>query len=152
MRSNAKALAELLLSVMHHHASTRDMHQSGRHCRALASVLIQALRIHSPSDVAAWISWRLRTSQRPDHRTIVSLNESILGQQLNDVKRVRLLAKRPKRHSSKLEPYRQELIELRKQGASWNDLQAWLRRYPRIKVDRSTVIRRVSVWMSEFNG
>jgi len=152
MRSNAKALAELLLSVMHHQAHTSNVHHSDWNCRALASVLIKALRYHSPSDVAAWISWRLRTSQRPDHRTIVSLNESILGQQLNDVKRVRLLAKRPKRHSSKLEPYRQELIELRKQGASWSDLQAWLKRYPRIKVDRSTVIRRVSIWMDESHG
>jgi len=149
MSNNPKVLADLLYSLMHHPADTKDAHRLVHDCRALASVLIQALRRHSAADVASWIMWRLRTSQRPDHRPVTELNRDHLAQQMNDVKRVRKLSKRKKRHVSKLDSYRAELLELRRSGSSWNELRDWLRRYPRIKVDRSTVIRRVTRWQED---
>ena len=152
MSNNAKALAEVLQSLAHHHADTSEAHHTARSCRALASVLIQSLRHHSPSDIAAWINWRLRTSQRPDHRQVVSLDAAKLAQQMNDVRQVRSLSKRKKRTSSKLDSHRAELLELRRLGASWSDLRVWLRRYPRIKVDRSTVIRRVTRWQKDVKA
>ena len=149
MSSNAKELAEILQSLAHQQAGISDTHQAESDCRSLASVLVQALQHHSASGVAAWVSWRLRTSQRPDHRPVMSLNEGELAQQINDVKRVRKLSKRKQRNSSKLDPYRAELLELRNSGTSWSELRDWLRRYGRIKVDRSTVIRRVMRWQQD---
>ena len=72
-------------------------------------------------------------------------------QQMNDVKRVRKLSKRKQRNTSKLEPYRAELMALRRAGSSWSELRDWLRRYPRVKVDRSTIMRRVKKWQQD-NG
>lgn len=152
MSHNAKALADLLGSFAHQPPRTTEDHQLQSDVRVLASVLIAALRHHAPADVATWIRWRLRTSQRPDHRSVTAVSEDDLARQLNDVRRIRKVAKRRKRNGSKLDACRAELLELRRQGASWSDLQAWLRRYPRIKVDRSTVIRRVRVWLGESDG
>lgn len=152
MSRSAKDLADLLASIVHQPRGTTTGHQLIHDSRVLASVLIQALHLHSPADIAAWIRWRLRTSQRPDQRRIAALDKAELICQLNDVKRVRKVSVKRKRNGSKLDPYRAELIALRKSGASWNDLRTWLRRYPRIKVDRSTVIRRVSLWLRESDG
>lgn len=42
---------------------------------------------------------------------------------------------------SKLSKYQAELIQLRRAGAKYADLQFWLRQEKRVKVDRSSIMR-----------
>jgi|AMFO01.1.fsa_nt_gi hypothetical protein len=149
MSSNARELAVVLQSIVHQLRGTTDMHQQMHESRVLASVLVQAIQRHSAADIASWIRWRMRTSERSDRRPVSGINEEALNAQLADVRRVRGMAKRKKRHQSQLDPYRAELMALRSSGASWNDLRDWLRRYARLKVNRSTIIRRMNQWMED---
>lgn len=61
---------------------------------------------------------------------------------LSDVKRLRTISRRRRTWSkSRLAIFSSELVLLRKSGASYGDLQYWLRHYKRVKVHRSTVKR-----------
>jgi hypothetical protein len=42
---------------------------------------------------------------------------------------------------SKLSKYQAELVQLRQAGAKYADLQFWLRKEKRVKVDRSSIMR-----------
>ena len=52
------------------------------------------------------------------------------------------------RTKSKLEKYRDKIIGLREHGASFADIQLWLRKNARIKCHRSTIYR----FFKKING
>ncbi len=69
-----------------------------------------------------------------------------LSQQLNEIREQRQLTRRRRYARSRLDRYRAEIEALAEQGASWQEIALWLRKYKRTKVDRTTVGRRLKVW------
>ena len=61
--------------------------------------------------------------------------------ELAKIKEFRRMARRKRSRFSKLMPYRQELVELRRAGATITDLVLWLRKNKRLRVAASTVSR-----------
>jgi len=70
---------------------------------------------------------------------------------LADIKSFRLLARRRLYRRSRLERYRAELVALRLVGATYRDLQVWLRRERRCRVALSTIYRYLQS-LPEQNG
>lgn len=72
---------------------------------------------------------------------------------LSQVKALRAAAKRRRTWgSSRLTPHRAELVQLRQAGGSYADLQVWLRKEKRIKVEESTVRRYLQKLPELANG
>lgn len=72
---------------------------------------------------------------------------------LADVQAHRAAAKRRRTWgTSRLTPHRAELVKLRKAGGSYADLQIWLRKEKRIKVEESTVRRYLQKLPEMANG
>lgn len=63
------------------------------------------------------------------------------SQELAKIKDYRRVARRKRSRFSKLMPYRMELVELRRSGATIGDLVLWLRQRKRLRVAASTVSR-----------
>ena len=61
--------------------------------------------------------------------------------ELAKIKDFRCMARRRRSHFSKLLPFRKELVELRRAGATIADLVIWLRKNKRLRVAASTVSR-----------
>ena len=70
---------------------------------------------------------------------------------LDSIRELHNVGRRRRYYRSRLDRYRSELVELRKNGASWNELVTFLRLH-RIKVARSTVIRYVNKLPEINNG
>ncbi|MRR56991.1 MAG: hypothetical protein EG824_02080 [Deltaproteobacteria bacterium] len=60
---------------------------------------------------------------------------------LAEIKEFRRMARRKRSRFSKLLPFRMELVELRRAGATIGDLVIWLRKNKRMRVAASTVSR-----------
>ena len=63
------------------------------------------------------------------------------SEELEKIKEYRRIARRKLYRSSKLMPFRRELVQLRRSGATIGDLVLWLRQKKRVKVAASTVSR-----------
>ncbi len=62
-------------------------------------------------------------------------------EELENVRKQKLIAKRKKYVRSRLQQWHKELIEMREAGASYPELALWLRQKKHIKVAHSTVLR-----------
>ena len=62
-------------------------------------------------------------------------------EELDEIRRIREIARRSAYRKSRLRRHQEELIQMREKGASFADLQTWLRVKKRISVARSTVQR-----------
>lgn len=71
---------------------------------------------------------------------------SPLPRQLDAVRALRREARKRRHRRSRLDRYRAELVALDAQGASWQDLAVWLRKYRRVVVHPTTVGRRLAEW------
>ena len=60
---------------------------------------------------------------------------------LAEVRQVRKVMKRRIYNKSRLDRFRAELAQMHRAGASLGDLQVWLRKVKRVRVDRSTIHR-----------
>jgi len=146
--------AAILMSFTDQSLPTSQTDQKMQECRVLAATIIRALKGGwNPNDISAWIRWRTRTAIRPhdrhNHQSIPMSDDELL-MQLHDVQRVRKLAKSPRDTRSKVDPHRSELLRLRSNGGSWNDLKVWLRRYQRVNISRTALIERVPKWEKEI--
>ncbi len=65
-------------------------------------------------------------------------NAQVEIEKIRDRKR---LGKRKRYHKSRLQPYRAELVQMRKAGASYPELALWLRIEKRIKIAHTTTMR-----------
>jgi len=65
--------------------------------------------------------------------------------QIKKEKKVRADKKRA-RSRSRLEKYKGEILELKDQGASLEDMRLWLRKYKSVSVNRSTIHRKLRLW------
>ena len=72
-----------------------------------------------------------------------------LNQQLQEVRRLREVARRKRFGKSRLNRYRAQIELLRNRGASLRDIAIWLRRFKRVKVHPSTVGRAIARWQGE---
>jgi len=62
-------------------------------------------------------------------------------EELARIRRHKALSRRKSYRVSRLSRFRAELVELRRAGASYPELAAWLRRQKRTKVSHTTVMR-----------
>jgi len=139
-------LVRCILSAMQQGQCNESSQHLQKHADQLATTLIQALAVAPSDQVRAWIRHRLRTSQKPDRRSIETIDVDELKIQLDDVKRVRNVSRKAVYTHSKLDPYRKEIEGLIAQGASQSETRDWLRRYRRIRVDKSTISRSLKRW------
>lgn len=58
-----------------------------------------------------------------------------------------MIRRRMRSTRSRLDPFRAEIIELRRAGASLAEIQMWLRTKRRTKVHRMTIQRRIKKWL-----
>jgi len=63
------------------------------------------------------------------------------SKELAKIKEFRCITRRKRSRFSKLMPFRKELVELRRAGATIGDLVIWLRKNKRLRVAASTVSR-----------
>lgn len=68
-------------------------------------------------------------------------DEFVACDELAKIKEHRRIARRRRSRFSKLMPFRKELVELRRAGATIVDLVIWLRKSRRLRVSASTVCR-----------
>ncbi|MCB1806375.1 MAG: hypothetical protein KDJ99_14875 [Candidatus Competibacteraceae bacterium] len=74
---------------------------------------------------------------------------AVLCAELAEVQAQRCLARRKRFGRSRLDRYREPLLALRAVGASYADLQLWLRMKCRVRVAESTVRRRLLRWQHD---
>lgn len=127
----------------------REAQHVSYHARVLASVLIEALQCHEPRIIATWIRHRLTTVNRPNSQAQNGVDLRELQAQLADVQRVREVGQKQPFRKSKLDRYRPQILLLHATGASFRDIQVWLRRYRRLRVSPSTIFRVIQRWKDE---
>ena len=72
-----------------------------------------------------------------------------LQAELQEIRRTRKRARRKPYRASRLDRYRAEIEELRRKGASLEDIRLWLRRYKRMRITRSAIHYRLRRWEEE---
>lgn len=70
-------------------------------------------------------------------------------QQLAAIQARRQVARRAKFQRSKVDRFRVELEDMKKQGASLRDMAEWLASYKRIKAHPSTIGKRLKKWRKQ---
>jgi len=72
-----------------------------------------------------------------------------LRAELQEIRRTRKRARRRPYRASRLDRYRAEIEELRRKGASLEDIRLWLRRYRRTRITRAAIHYRLHHWAQE---
>jgi len=72
-----------------------------------------------------------------------------LHEQLMDIRHARKPTRRRPYRASRLDRHRSEIEELRRMGASLEDIRLWLRRYRRIHITRRAILYRLRRWQEE---
>jgi len=72
-----------------------------------------------------------------------------LQAELQEIRRTRKRARRKSYRASRLDRYRAEIEELRRKGASLEDIRLWLRRYKRMRITRTAIHYRLRRWQEK---
>lgn len=78
---------------------------------------------------------------------VAELENEELHVQLGVIRQDRMIRRRMRSTRSRLDPFRAEIMELRRAGASLAEIQMWLRTKRRTKVHRMTIQRRIKKWL-----
>ena len=108
-----------------------------RLCHELLAALTHALKNESPQHLINRI--RRQPNKPPIHRQSMSTADA--HNALTAIRTLRTLAREKPtfRGRRKLDAYRQEILQLRKAGASQHDIRLWLKRERRCQVAQSTI-------------
>ena len=69
--------------------------------------------------------------------------------ELQEIRRTRKRARRRPYRASRLDRHRAEIEDLRRMGASLDDIRLWLRRYRRVHITRRAILYRLRRWEEE---